>query len=175
MLWANGLNITIHWSLEISKNNIRDNGLSKILNSIPSTFVRLMASNCNLTCNGAEYIGETLRTNKMLKHLKISSNHIGDDGISAIASGITSNTSTALIELNISSCGFHSKGTKSIADVLERNKTLKSLDISNNHIGDDGISAIACDITSNTSTALIKLNISSCGFHSKGTKSMQMF
>ena len=146
-------------SLEISNNNIQDNGLTKILNTIPSTLVRLIAPHCNLTCNGAENIGETLRTNKTLKHLIISNNPIGDDGISAIASGITSNANTALIELNISHCEFHSKGIKSIANVLKINRTLKRLNISKNHIGDDAISTLGLDIQDNTT--LTKLYIHS--------------
>ena len=146
-------------SLEISDNNIQDNGLTEILNTIPSTLVQLIATCCNLTCNDAENIGETLRTNKTLKHLIIPNNPIGDDGISAIASGITSNTNTALTELNISHCEFHSKGTKSIADVLKINRTLKSLNISRNHIGDDAISTLGLGIQDNTT--LTKLFIHS--------------
>ena len=130
-------------SLVISENNINDNGLTKILNTIPSTLVRLIASDCNITCDGAKNIGETLRTSDTLKHLKIPNNPIGDDGISAIACGITTNTSTVLIELNVFNCGIHNQGTKSIADVLERNKTLRCLDISGNHIGDDEKSTLA--------------------------------
>ena len=47
-------------SLEISNNNIKDSGLTKILNALPSTLIRLIASDCNLTCDGAEKICEAL-------------------------------------------------------------------------------------------------------------------
>ena len=59
-------------SLEISKNDIKDSGLTRILNNLPSTLVRLAISNCNLTYNGAVSIGEMLRINETLKHLEIS-------------------------------------------------------------------------------------------------------
>ena len=130
-------------SLVISENNINDNGLTKILNTIPSTLIRLIASYCYITCDGAKNIGETLRTTNALKYLKIPNTPIGDDGISAIACGITTNTSTALIELDVSNCEIHNQGTKSIADVLERSKTLRSINISRNHIGYDEISTLA--------------------------------
>ena len=130
-------------SLVISRNNINDNGLTKILNTIPSTLVRLIASDCNITCDGAKNIGEILRTTNTLKHLKIPNNPIGDDGISAIACGITTNASTTLIELNVGDCEIHNQGTKSIADILERNKTLRSINISDNHIGDHEMSTLA--------------------------------
>ena len=127
-------------SLVISENNINDNGLTKILNTIPSALVRLIASDCNITCDGAMNISDTLRTSNTLKHLKIPNNPIGDDGISTIACGIMTNTSTALIELDVGNCEI--QGTKSIADVLERNKTLRSIYISDNHIGDDEMSTL---------------------------------
>ena len=130
-------------SLVISANNINDNGLTKILNTIPSTLVRLIASHCNITYDGAKNIGETLRTTNTLKHLKIYGNPIGDEGISTIACGITTNASTALIELDVRNCEIHNQGTKSIADVLEKNKTLRSINISHNHIGDDEMSTLA--------------------------------
>ena len=130
-------------SLVIRYNNINDNGLTRILNTIPSTLVRLVASHCNITCDGAKNIGELLRTSNTLKHLKIPNNPIGDDGISTIACGITTNTSTALIELDVSYCEIHNQGIKSIVDVLERNKTLRSINISRNRIGDDEKSTLA--------------------------------
>ena len=159
-------------SLEISNNNIKDNGLTKILSTIPNTLVRLIASDCNLTCDGAENIGKTLRTNITLKHLEISKNPIGDNGISAISDSLHSKNNKTLIQLVVVSCEFHSKGAESVGEMMKANKTLKFLNVSNNLIGDDGISAIASGIISNTSTALIELNISGYEFHSKGTKSI---
>ena len=103
----------------------------------------MIASDCNIACDGAKNIGETLRTTNTLKHLIIDGNPIGDEGISAIACGIMTNTSTALIELDVHNCKI--QDTKSVADVLERNKTLRSINISGNHIGDDEMSTLlAC-------------------------------
>ena len=82
-------------SLVISENNINDNGLTKILNTIPSTLVRLIASYCIITCDGAKNIGETLKSiadvlerNKALRWLDVSDNHIGDDEMSTLAHGM---------------------------------------------------------------------------------------
>ena len=159
-------------SLEISNNNIGDKGLTKILNTIPSTLVRVIASNCNLTCGGAENIGETLRTNKTLKFFEISKNSIGDKGISVISDNLHYKKNKTLIQLVVDSCEFHTKGAESIGKMLKANKTLKFLNISNNHIGDVGTTAVVSGIKTNTSTALIELNISGCEFHSKGTENI---
>ena len=145
-------------SLEIGHNYIK-NGLIRILNSLPSTLVRLIASACCLSYKTAVNIGKMLKSNKSLKYLKISSNSIGDDGISAISDGLHINTT--VIQLIARGCGFHSKGAKSIAKMLQANKTLKYLDISCNNIEDSGIKAIALGIQANTT--LIQLKVFDCG------------
>ena len=145
-------------SLEISHNHIKDNGLIEILKNLPCTLVRLIASDCHLTHKGAVSIGKMLRINNGLKYLKISSNSIGDDGISAISDGLHINT--VLIQLVARACKFHSKGAKSIAKMLQANKTLKYLDISSNSIRDNGIKAVARSIQANTT--LVQLKVFNC-------------
>ena len=162
------VNISLQ-SLEISHNNINDNGFIEILNNLPSRLVRLIASYCYLTHKGAVSIEKMLRINKALKYLKISSNFIGDDGISAISDGLCINKT--LIQLVARRCEFHSKGAKSIAKMLQTNKTLKYLDISSNSIGDSGIKALTCSIQTNPT--LIQLNVFNCKFTSaKGITKM---
>ena len=117
-------------SLEISDNDIKDNGLAGILNNLPNTLVRLIVSGCNLTYNSAVNICSILRINKTLKHLEISNNAIGDNGISAISNILCFNRT--LIQLVACYCQFHSNGAQSIAKMLQTNTTLKYLDISKN-------------------------------------------
>ena len=155
-------------SLEISNNDIKDIGLTEILNNLLSTLVRLIVVNCHLTEKGALSISKILRINKTLKYLQISKNFIGDDGISAISDSLRVNT--ILIQLVARSCEFHSKGAENIAKMLQLNKTLKSLDISNNHIGKDGIITIAHSIQANTT--LTELAAFSCKFNFKGLESV---
>ena len=145
-------------SLEISHNSIKDKGLTKILNNLPGTLVRLIVSGCHLTYNGAVSFGKKLKINKALKYLKISSNSIGDDGISAISDGLHINMT--LIQLVARRCEFHSKGAKNVAKMLQANETLKYLDISSNNIGDSGIKAVAHGIQTNST--LIQLKLFNC-------------
>ena len=158
-------------SLEISHNSIKDNGLTGILNNLPSTLVRLIVSGCHLTSSSALSIGKMLRINKALKYLKISSNSIRDEGISGISDGLCTNTT--LIQLVARRCSIHSKGAKSVAKMLQINKTLKYLDISSNNIGDSGIKAVTCSIQANPT--LIQLKIFNCeGTSTKGITKMLM-
>ena len=148
--------------LEVSKNPIGDIGISSIADNLHDknnkTLVQLVVNHCEFHSNGAKSIGNMLKKNKTLKFLNISDNPIGDDGISAVASGIKTNTSTALIELNISGCEFHSEGIKSIAAVLKSNKTLKSLNLSENHVGNNEISTLACGIQDNITLTELHVN-----------------
>ena len=145
-------------SLEISYNNITDNGLMRILDNLPGKLVQLIVNDCCLTYNSAVNIAKLLETNKTLKYLDISKNCIGDDGISAISDSLHINTT--LIQLVAHKCMFSSKGAESIARMLQENKTLKYLDISCNDIGADGAKTITCSIQTNTT--LIQLNIFEC-------------
>ena len=112
-------------SLEISNNDIKDIGLTGILNNLPCTLVWLNVSDCNyLSYTGAVIIDKMLRINRTLKHLGISKNSIGDNGISAILGGLHINTT--LIQLVAHSCEFCNKGAESVAKMLQVNKTLKT-------------------------------------------------
>ena len=151
-------------ALEIGHNDLTDDGLTSILNNLTSRLVRLTFSNCQLTYNGAVSISNILRNNKTLQYLDISRNFIGDDGISVLLNGLHFNTT--LIQLVAYCCKFYNKGAKSVADMLQKNNTLKYLDISLNNIGDDGMSSIVHSLQTDngtgnmTNNTLTKLSVS---------------
>ena len=153
-------------ALEIGHNDIRDDGLTGILNNLTSRLVRLTFSNCQLTYNGAVSISRILRINKTVQFLDISRNCIGDDGISVLLDSLHINTT--LIQLVAYCCKFYNQGAKSVAEMLQKNNTLKHLDISLNIIEDDGMTAIARSLHTSTdngtgnmtNNTLIKLSIS---------------
>ena len=164
-------------ALEIGHNDIKDDGLTGILNSLTGRLVRLTFSNCQLTYNGAVSISRILRINKTVQYLDISRNCIGDDGISVLLDSLHINTT--LIQLVAYCCKFYNQGAKSVAEMLQKNNTLKYLDISLNIIEDDGMTAIADslhtdngtgNITNNTT--LIKLNVS---FNDVGDDTVKAF
>ena len=161
-------------SLEISGNDINDDGLTKILSNRNHILVRLIISNCHLTSNGAVNISNMLRVNKTLKHLEISRNSIGDDGIKAISDSLHVNTT--LIQLQAYCCNFHDEGAKCIAEMLQKNNSLKYLDISLNVIGKDGMTAITHSLYINNTLivggALIKLRMSYDDFDDDAIKAL---
>ena len=133
--------------------------------SFPITLVCLIVTKCCLTCTGAVDISTVLRINETLKYLDICDNPVGDDGISAISDGLHVNT--MLVQLVARSCEFCSKGAENVAKMLQSNKTLKYLDISGNHIEDDGVVAVTC-----SNTTLTELMLHECKFHFQGLESV---
>ena len=153
-------------ALEIGHNDIKDDGLTGILNNLTDRLVCLTFSNCQLTYNGAVSISRILRINKTVQYLDISRNCIGDDGISVLLDSLHINTT--LIQLVAYCCKFYNQGAKSVAEMLQKNNTLKYLDISLNIIEDDGMTAIAHSLHTSTdngtgnmtNNTLIKLSVS---------------
>lgn len=62
-----------------------------------------------IVTTGASCVGELLKINNSLQELLMYGNHIGDDGVSAIADGLQCNNT--LTKLDVQECGFSVKGT----------------------------------------------------------------
>lgn len=62
-----------------------------------------------IVTTGASCVGELLKINNSLQELLMWLNHIGDDGVSAIADGLQCNNT--LTKLDVEKCGFSVKGT----------------------------------------------------------------
>ena len=91
-----------------------------------------------ITEEGASYIAEVLGTTRALRKLSLLINPIGDKGLQYIAEALTNNTS--LIELDLWNCSLRitEENGPTLTEILQRNKTLRKLDLScNRAISDD--------------------------------------
>ena len=113
------------------------------------TLQKLDVSNCRISQSGAEAIFGALRTNSCLVQLDLSSNSIGDSEM--IAEGIAT-----LQKLNVNLCGITKKGGRAIGQALETSSSLVQLDISCNTIGDVGARSLAEGLTKNTTLKNLK-------------------
>mmetsp|Transcript_18062 Transcript_18062/g.30467 ORF Transcript_18062/g.30467 Transcript_18062/m.30467 type:complete len:567 (+) Transcript_18062:253-1953(+) len=112
-----------------------------------------------------------LTTHKSLKHLNLSQNDIGDEGIAALVSGITAAANTSLETLNLSRNAFTTAGVRSLSTLIQSERsTLKDLSINDMRIDDDGISILADALTNNTSLESLCLNLD--GSTSAGKKTL---
>ena len=82
---------------------------------------------------GAISISQALMVNQTLLHLNMLDNNIGDEGITAISSSLSSIT-----VLNVSWCGITFTGVTSLAKALSTNHNIRKLWLSDNPITVDG-------------------------------------
>ena len=139
-------------SLNLSNNNLGELALLYIAKGLQhnTSLVQLNLSSCALTVTdrSEQALGEMLKTNTTLKGLNMSGNtSLGDTGVKCISEGTF--VSTTLILLNLRNCGITASGAKYLSQMLSQNRSLQSLDIGANHIGDEGISNIAEALKSN--------------------------
>ena len=84
---------------------------------------------------GAISISQALMVNQTLLELYMGGNHIGDDGITAIAASLSYSSITVL---DVFGCGISVVGVRSLAEAISSNQNIRSLWLSNNPITVDG-------------------------------------
>jgi Ran GTPase-activating protein (RanGAP) involved in mRNA processing and transport len=125
------------------------------------TIQKLNISKCGITKTGADALWCALETSPSLRELDISKNDIGD---SQVAKGVAT-----LQKLNVNLCGIvGKKGVDAIGRALETSTSLVELDISSNRIGDVGARSLAQGLTKNTS--LKNLKAFGCNVKGPGSK-----
>jgi Ran GTPase-activating protein (RanGAP) involved in mRNA processing and transport len=181
MLLTNNYSIT---SLDISLNAIPNEGVNLILNSLKSnkTLTSLNLGSYNFfsnqefldpsnICHPEETgfrIAQFLKTNNVLKELKLSENRIGDIAGVLIAQALISNTTLEYLELWRNKLSI-STG-KAIGEALKVNNTLTFLGLNYNEMNPGGAKAIANAL--NFNSALTSLNISG---NNIGTSACKVF
>ena len=82
---------------------------------------------------GAISISQALMVNQTLLELQMWGNNIGDEGITAISSSLSSIT-----VLDVSECGITFTGVAALAEALSTNHNIRTLWLSSNPITVDG-------------------------------------
>eukprot|EP00300_Choanocystis_sp_HF-7_P000561 c10459_g2_i1.p1 GENE.c10459_g2_i1~~c10459_g2_i1.p1 ORF type:complete len:275 (+),score=47.88 c10459_g2_i1:118-825(+) len=81
-------------------------------------------------------IRQTLLGNTSLKRLDLRVNHVGYEGVSALADALRTNKS--LMTLNLRINNVEDEGVRALADALHTNSSLKELNLENNRISNSG-------------------------------------
>lgn len=109
----------------------------------------------------AATLAEVLKVNSVLTELRIVSNTIGNEGLSAIAKALESNT--ALTSLHILDVSIGDEGAMAMAQVLKTNTVLTELKLSGNSIGDEGAAALAEALKTNRVLKALDLRANKIG------------
>ena len=117
----------------------------------------------DITDKGARYIAEVLRTTRAFGKLDLSGNPIGSEGLQSIAEAMITNAS--LVELYLRNCSLSvtEENGPTFTHMLQRNKTLRKLNLwLNSDFSDHQASIIINGLKENTS--LKTLNLIRCNF-----------
>ena len=121
---------------------------------------------------GASYIAEVLRTTSALRKLNLWFNPICSKVLQSITDALITNTS--LIKLDLRSCSLTitEENGPTLTRMLQRNKTLRELDLSrNSNLSDHQASFIINGLKENTT--LKTLDLTACNFTDEGIRLIQ--
>ena len=122
-------------------------------------------NNNEITGVGASYIAEALRTTRALRKLDLWGNPISGKGLQYIAEALATNTT--LTELNLRACRLRitEENGPALTEMLQRNKTLRVLNLSHNGAISDNAAPLNFIIEGlKKNTSLKTLDLSYCGF-----------
>ena len=106
--------------------------------------------------------------NERIENLDLNSNHIGNEGIKAIAQALNGNS--MLKSMNLNFCNITTDGASAIRQALETNRSLQTIDLGANQICDEGAKAIAEILKINTS--LKHINLENCSICNDGANAL---
>ena len=86
------------------------------------------------TAEGITAIADALRVNGGLTALNLKSNHLGDEGVSAVCETIQSNKETKLASLNFGDSDIGPVGANAVAAMVAVTGGLTSIDLSGNQL-----------------------------------------
>ncbi|KAL1005900.1 hypothetical protein UPYG_G00065340 [Umbra pygmaea] len=124
--------------LDVSINNVGDEGVNLLMDGLKCTKIhKLELYCCQLTEKCCEHVSSCLVDLPSLRELNLSNNNLKDEGVQMLCNtfGLPAN----LDKLNLGSCGF-SEGCDLLAKFfIFDSMSLKVLDISRNHFGDEDV------------------------------------
>eukprot|EP01107_Rhizomastix_libera_P009912 TRINITY_DN2613_c0_g1_i1.p1 TRINITY_DN2613_c0_g1~~TRINITY_DN2613_c0_g1_i1.p1 ORF type:complete len:532 (+),score=155.34 TRINITY_DN2613_c0_g1_i1:117-1712(+) len=146
-----------------------DTILDTLCSAIPESPLKsLNIWNCGITFPGVQSLADAISKGASLIELDISSNQIGDNGISVLCKSFTENPT--LKYLNAENCELTVKGVESLSSAIKKGVELIELKISKNSIKDKGIAQLCNAFIENKS--ITALDVEGCCISESGIKSI---
>ncbi|XP_034944047.1 dynein regulatory complex subunit 5 [Chelonus insularis] len=98
--------------------------------AVNNNIKELDLSHCKLADTGAHAVGEFLKYHRNLRHLYLTNNGIGSEGVAGIVHGLLQESATPLQSLDLRLNPLRDKGGTHICALLLRSSTLEKLNIS---------------------------------------------
>ncbi|XP_019487772.1 PREDICTED: NACHT, LRR and PYD domains-containing protein 14 [Hipposideros armiger] len=124
----------------LADNALGDGGLklmSDALKHPQCTLQSLVLRRCHFTSLSSEHLSSSLLHNKSLTHLDLGSNWLQDDGVKLLCD-VFQHPSCSLQDLELMGCVLTGACCLDLASAILNNPNLRSLDLGNNDLKDDG-------------------------------------
>uniref|UniRef100_A0A8I3WN57 NLR family pyrin domain containing 14 n=1 Tax=Callithrix jacchus TaxID=9483 RepID=A0A8I3WN57_CALJA len=147
----------------LADNVLGDGGVKLLSNALqhPQCILQsLVLRCCHFTSLSSEHLSASLLHNKSLTHLDLGSNSLQDNGVKLLCD-VFRHPSCNLQDLELMGCVLTNACCLDLASVILNNPNLRSLDLGNNNLQDDGVK-ILCDALQHPNC-----NIQRLGFPSK--------
>jgi len=139
--------------LQLQLNDIGPNGAIVLAASLRNNRCRLRylhLKSCRISASGAEALASALEADDCpLQDLRLDQNDLGDEGAFAMGRALCSSRNSCLYNLELKGNSISPAGAISIAQGLACSCSLESLGLSDNPIGDSGVTAIANALRTN--------------------------
>ena len=166
------------FSVNLSTCSLRDTGIKILMQSLCRSLdshseitghLDMNMSYNGITGVGALYIAEALRTTRALRKLDLSANPISDKGLQYIAEALTTNTSLTELRLDYCRLRITEENGPALTEMLQRNKTLRLLFLSENKAISDNAASLNFIIEGlKKNTALKTLDLRFCDITDEG-------
>ena len=102
-------------------------------------------------------VGRCLKGNTALVAVRLQESDLGNEGASALATGLTQNSASAVRSLDLSSNSIGEEGAQQLAALLSASTSLTRLDLTSNKLGARGTRAVMVSLHHNSTLTALSL------------------
>ncbi|XP_076839573.1 uncharacterized protein LOC143484634 isoform X2 [Brachyhypopomus gauderio] len=155
--------------LDFSYSKMQDSGVEQLSAGLKSSHCNLeilRLTGCYLSVKSCRYLTSALQTeNSSLKHLDLNNNNLQDSGVEQLSAGLKS-SHCKLETLRLAGCYLTGKSCEYLTSNLQRENSLKHLDLNNNYLQDSGVEQLSAGLKS-SHCKLETLRLVLCGLGEK--------
>ncbi|XP_072824434.1 NACHT, LRR and PYD domains-containing protein 13 [Vicugna pacos] len=144
-------------------NPLQDDGVEPLCASLAHpdcVLERLVLSCCRLGAPSCGHLSDALLRSRTLTHLSLGRNELRDAGVARLCAALR-RPRCRLRSLDLSACSLTAEGCQELADALKCNPNVKTLDIGENDVQDDGVKRL-CEVLKCSNCALSTLGLEKC-------------
>jgi Ran GTPase-activating protein (RanGAP) involved in mRNA processing and transport len=127
--------------LSLWNNQVRDKGVQSLSNALSMnecSLIKLDLSQNDITDEGAKYLAQMLKTNRILTHLSLSNNKISDNGVKFLTDALQNRNNTLEALSLTENKSLTDASVDCLVNMFQRNRSLKKLWINDCNLSKSG-------------------------------------